>query len=65
MAGSLGLNCIAEGVETDEQLNSLLENGCNEIQGYYFSKPLSAENFAEKYLTTEQTAEVVPKKAMS
>ena len=41
----LKLKVIAEGVETKEQLELLREQGCNEIQGYYFSKPLPAEDF--------------------
>ena len=47
MAQSLGLETIAEGVETLEQLTYLRENGCNEIQGYYYSKPLLADDFVE------------------
>lgn len=47
MAKSLGLLTIAEGVETIGQLNYLREQGCNEIQGYYFSKPLTKEEFEE------------------
>jgi len=44
MAHSLGLKVIAEGVETRAQLEFLAENGCNEIQGYYFARPLAAED---------------------
>lgn len=40
---SLNLTVIAEGVETAQQLELLTQYNCNEIQGYYFSKPLIAE----------------------
>ncbi|WP_229459102.1 EAL domain-containing protein [Massilia cavernae] len=40
MAHSLGLCAIAEGVETEGQLRVLAAEGCDEIQGYYFSRPL-------------------------
>jgi diguanylate cyclase (GGDEF)-like protein len=46
MAQQLGLNVVAEGVETKEQLEFLRHHGCNQIQGYLCSKPLSAEQFA-------------------
>ncbi|MBP3267571.1 MAG: EAL domain-containing protein, partial [Ruminococcus sp.] len=36
---------IAEGVETEEQMELLKKLGCDIIQGYYFSKPLSPEEF--------------------
>jgi len=47
MASSLGMHTIAEGVETAEQLAFLRLHGCDEVQGYYFSKPLTAEAFGE------------------
>ncbi|QSZ42791.1 EAL domain-containing protein [Sulfurimonas aquatica] len=45
MSDALGLKTIAEGVETIEQLQYLRSQGCQEVQGYYFSKPLVAEDF--------------------
>lgn len=47
MGHGLRLKVIAEGVETAEQLAFLKERGCDEIQGYYFSKPLTAGDFGE------------------
>jgi len=43
MGHNLGMNVLAEGVETEEQLKFLQEHGCDEVQGYYFSKPLPVE----------------------
>lgn len=45
MAGSLDLHVVAEGVETKEQLTLLQTLDCTEYQGYYFSKPVRAEEF--------------------
>ncbi|MEK7207510.1 MAG: EAL domain-containing protein, partial [Pseudomonadota bacterium] len=46
LAHALGIQTIAEGVETKEQLEFLRKHGCEAMQGYYFSKPLPAENVA-------------------
>ncbi len=43
MAHSLGLNVIGEGVEKADQLDFLMAEGCDLVQGYHFSKPMSAE----------------------
>jgi diguanylate cyclase (GGDEF)-like protein/PAS domain S-box-containing protein len=45
MARILNLRTVAEGVETAEQLAFLSEQGCDEIQGYYYSRPLPPEQF--------------------
>ena len=42
LAHSLGMRVTAEGVENREQLDFLLEHGCDEMQGYLFAKPMSA-----------------------
>ncbi|HEV7618642.1 MAG TPA: EAL domain-containing protein, partial [Burkholderiaceae bacterium] len=47
MGTTLNLNVIAEGVETDAQIGFLQEHQCNEMQGYYFSKPIAADEFAQ------------------
>lgn len=45
LAQSLEFKVIAEGVETESHCRFLSQNGCDEIQGYYFSKPLTPEEF--------------------
>jgi len=45
MAKELGIKTLAEGVETKEQLQFLKDRGCRYIQGFYFSKPLQADDF--------------------
>jgi EAL domain-containing protein (putative c-di-GMP-specific phosphodiesterase class I) len=48
LAKSLKIKVLAEGVETQQQLKFLRNNYCDEIQGYFFSKPLAA-NVCEKF----------------
>jgi EAL domain-containing protein (putative c-di-GMP-specific phosphodiesterase class I) len=57
MGKSLNHRVIAEGVETLEQLAFLLAHGCDEGQGYYFSRPVDAQQFA-KLLETDISATV-------
>ena len=45
MTHNLRLKVVAEGVETTEQLDFLRVHGCDEIQGYYFSRPLAEDGF--------------------
>ncbi|MYM84759.1 EAL domain-containing protein [Duganella sp. FT50W] len=46
LAHNLNMRVIAEGVETREQVQFLTDRGCDEMQGYYYSRPLNAEGFA-------------------
>ncbi len=62
MAQHMRLNVIAEGVETEDQLRFLSANGCQAYQGYYFSKPLSQEEFT-RYLTEKPYPGSLPKSA--
>lgn len=62
MAKELGIKVIAEGVETENEFNFLKEQGCDLIQGYLFSKPISAEEFTKLLEGSQQQAlETKPK----
>ena len=52
LAHTLGLNVIAEGIETKEQLEMLQQLGCDYGQGYLFGKPTSVADF-EKMIVQE------------
>ncbi|MDN3577940.1 EAL domain-containing protein [Chitinimonas viridis] len=58
MAHQLKLKVVAEGVETEGQLNYLREQRCDEIQGYYFSPPLPADDFVALLRERRQLAPV-------
>jgi EAL domain-containing protein (putative c-di-GMP-specific phosphodiesterase class I) len=47
LAQNLQLNITAEGVETQEQFEYIKAQGCDEIQGYYFSRPILADHLAD------------------
>jgi diguanylate cyclase (GGDEF)-like protein len=50
MAHSLGLSVVAEGIETEPQLDFLKLQGCDEFQGYFKSKPVPAADFQQRFL---------------
>ena len=54
MGRALGMTIVAEGVETIEQQNFLHANGCDEMQGYLFSRPLPPDQLAELLRPTPQ-----------
>lgn len=51
LAHNLGLSVVAEGVEAREELELLASEGCDEMQGYYFSRPIPAEQFRDLLVT--------------
>ncbi|MBO6048190.1 MAG: EAL domain-containing protein, partial [Spirochaetales bacterium] len=53
IAKNLKVPVIAEGVETDAQLQFLKKNGCSMVQGFYFSRPVPANEFADKFLSSD------------
>ncbi|MED4582462.1 EAL domain-containing protein [Brevibacillus choshinensis] len=57
MARHLNMEVIAEGIETKGQLDFLMENSCQEIQGYYFSRPLPAEEVEAAFFAPYRDAE--------
>jgi diguanylate cyclase (GGDEF)-like protein len=56
LAHALKLNTVAEGVETEEQLRQLRYLGCDEMQGYFFGKPVPVESFEQKYMSFSPSA---------
>jgi len=58
MAHSFGMSVVAEGVETDEQLAFLRELGCEEFQGYLFSRPVTADQAVACFAGFKRTVAV-------
>ena len=48
MAHSLGITVVAEGIETEGQFQILRERGCDQGQGFWFGRPMSADDLAAK-----------------
>jgi EAL domain-containing protein (putative c-di-GMP-specific phosphodiesterase class I) len=59
MAHNLKLEVIAEGVEDKEQLRFLQLHCCNFVQGYYFSKPVSADVFEKEFCNIQKNSRKV------
>lgn len=59
IAHTLGLKVVAEGVETREQLNYLIEHQCDEIQGYFFSPPRSVQEITAFFPSQQIAAKVL------
>lgn len=57
MAKNLSVHTLAEGAETKEQVDFLRESGCEEIQGWFYGKPMTSEDFEEKLRRGDYTAE--------
>ncbi|MDD9270782.1 EAL domain-containing protein [Paenibacillus sp. GCM10023248] len=57
MAQHLNMDVIAEGIETKEQLDILMDNECSKIQGYYYSKPLPADDVEEAFFAPMRLAD--------
>lgn len=51
MAHASGIQTIAEGVETQEQLDILIELGCDQVQGYLLGRPVPADVFEQRYIS--------------
>lgn len=60
LAKNMGLSVIAEGVETVQQKDFLLQNGCRFIQGYFYGKPMPATDFEERLKTQRRSGKTDP-----
>ena len=58
LANGLGMAATAEGVETQEQLDTIKSEGCTEMQGFFFSRPLPAAEIERLFLANCRPTEV-------
>jgi len=58
MANGMGMTATAEGVETAEQLQTITSEGCTEMQGFLFSKPLPASEIERRFLSGHEARQV-------
>jgi diguanylate cyclase (GGDEF)-like protein/PAS domain S-box-containing protein len=63
MAKSLKQKVVAEGVETQDQFDFLREQGCDQIQGFFFSEPLASQDFEHRILRSPSGQFTLPLKA--
>lgn len=59
MASRLGMRVVAEGIETKEQMEYLRNEGCHEMQGYYYSRPLPASEFVRLLSHKKQPSNIM------
>lgn len=57
LAHDLGIKTVAEGVETKEQVEMLRKFGCDMIQGFYYAKPMPADEFVKKYISEQGSSD--------
>jgi EAL domain-containing protein (putative c-di-GMP-specific phosphodiesterase class I) len=55
LAQRIGVPSVAEGVESECQVAYLMKHNVNYFQGYYFSRPIPAEEFVAKFLVTKKS----------
>jgi EAL domain-containing protein (putative c-di-GMP-specific phosphodiesterase class I) len=56
MAKSIGIKTIADGVETEDQLDVLMELGCDQVQGYLLGRPVPAQEFENKFMNLTEAS---------
>ncbi len=59
LAHGMNLKVVAEGIETEEERSFLVRHNCDEMQGYYFEKPMDAERFAQAWHKRMSNSEIL------